>query len=167
MTRRNISLTTRSTTNKPSCITRYRRPVMELLHHAASLYHSITHIHHTLTDAHDEMTTSGSARATETVEFLRAKLPAHLAKPRVAIVCGSGLGGLSKTVNEGSKEEWDYANVPNLPISTGKMWRTPSWRRSFWEDPVRPNNENSQSKVMKASLCSELWDLLKYPSSYS
>ncbi|KAK3075235.1 Purine nucleoside phosphorylase [Teratosphaeriaceae sp. CCFEE 6253] len=91
---------------------------MDILHHVASLYHSITHIHHTLGDAHDEMTTSTFERAVETVEFLRLKLPEALAKPRVAIVCGSGLGGLAATVDGALKEEWAYADVPNFPVST-------------------------------------------------
>lgn len=97
--------------------------VMELLHHAASLYHSITHIHHTLGDAHDEMASSSFQRATETVEYLQLRLPERLARPRVAIVCGSGLGGLANAVNEGVREEWEYKDVPNFPLSTGKSWR--------------------------------------------
>lgn len=93
---------------------------MEFLHHAASLYHSVSHLHHSYQDAHDEseMTTSGYARAAETVEFLRSRLPAELAKPRVAIVCGSGLGGLAETVNAGG-ETWDYKDVPGFPVSSG------------------------------------------------
>lgn len=114
---------------------------MEVLHHIASLYHSFSHLKHTFGDAHDEMQSSVFARvcttilpqapgstqpsavsdtsqAIETVEFLRLKLPEHLAKPRVAIVCGSGLGGLAQTVNE-ETEEWAYKDVPNFPLSTG------------------------------------------------
>jgi len=94
--------------------------MLELLHHVASLYHSISHIANTFGDAHDEMTTSPFHRATETVEFLRAHLPEQLARPRVAIVCGSGLGGLAATINEGLREEWQYKDVPNFPLSTGK-----------------------------------------------
>ncbi|EME42963.1 hypothetical protein DOTSEDRAFT_153189 [Dothistroma septosporum NZE10] len=90
---------------------------MEVLHHFASLYHSFTHLKHTFGDAHDEMQSSVFERAIETVEFLRLKLPENLAKPRVAIVCGSGLGGLAQTVNEGT-EEWAYKDVPNFPLST-------------------------------------------------
>lgn len=75
-----------------------------------------------MSEAHDEMTTSVFHRATETVEFLRLKLPSELAKPRVAIVCGSGLGGLAETVNEGLTEEWRYADVPGFPQSTGESW---------------------------------------------
>lgn len=95
---------------------------MDLLHHAAHLYHNISHLSHSLTEAHDEMNSASVfARATETVEFLRSKLPEQLARPRAAIVCGSGLGGLAATVNEGTREEWKYSDVPNFPLSTG-MW---------------------------------------------
>lgn len=92
---------------------------MEILHHVAGLYHSISHIQHTLSTAHDEIMTSAFERATETAEFLRSKLPVHLARPRVAVVCGSGLGGLAKTVNPGT-EVWEYKDVPNFPLSTGE-----------------------------------------------
>ena len=93
--------------------------MFEAFHHAASLYHSVSHLSHTWDNAHDEMTTSIFHLATETVEFLRVKLPDHLARPRVAIVCGSGLGGLAETVNE-EKETFDYKDVPNFPVGTGK-----------------------------------------------
>lgn len=92
---------------------------MEILHHVAGLYHSISHIQHTLSTAHDEIMTSAFERATETAEFLRSKLPGPLARPRVAVVCGSGLGGLAKTVNPGT-EVWEYKDVPNFPLSTGE-----------------------------------------------
>lgn len=96
--------------------------MLSILHHAAGLYHSFSHLRHTWQDAHDEMTSTIFNRAIETVEHLRLKLPEHLAKPRVAIVCGSGLGGLAQTVNEGEKKmEWDYKDVTNFPLSTG-MW---------------------------------------------
>ncbi|KAI7246759.1 purine nucleoside phosphorylase-like protein, partial [Hortaea werneckii] len=90
----------------------------DILHHASSIYHSIHHLAHTITDAHDEMAASPYERAKESVEFLRLKLPEQLASPRVAIVCGSGLGGLAQTVNDGIREEWDYKDVPNFPLST-------------------------------------------------
>ena len=92
----------------------------DILHHASSIYHSIHHLAHTITDAHDEMAASPYERAKESVEFLRLKLPEQLASPRVAIVCGSGLGGLAQTVNDGIREEWDYKDVPNFPLSTGE-----------------------------------------------
>ncbi|CAK4033144.1 purine nucleoside phosphorylase [Lecanosticta acicola] len=92
---------------------------MDILHHFASLYHSATHIRHTLFEAHDMMvSTSTYERATETLDFLRLKLSPALAKPRVAIVCGSGLGGLAQVVNGGLVETWEYKDVPNFPLST-------------------------------------------------
>lgn len=94
---------------------------MDLLHHLASLYHSVTNIRHTLFEAHDMMISSSSyERAIETCEFLRLKLSPGLSHPRVAIVCGSGLGGLAQTVNKGLTQTWEYKDVPNFPISTGE-----------------------------------------------
>lgn len=98
--------------------------MLSILHHAAGIYHSISHIRHTWQDAHDEMTSTVFQRTIETVEHLRLKLSEHLAKPRVAVVCGSGLGGLAETVNGGGKDErveFDYKDVPNFPLSTGKL----------------------------------------------
>lgn len=66
------------------------------------------------------MSTSAFHRATETVEFLRLKLPENLVRPRVAIVCGSGLGGLADIIDQNAKVEWEYKDVPNFPLSTGK-----------------------------------------------
>lgn len=93
---------------------------MDLLHHAASLYHNLNYLRHSLFEAQDEMGDTAFSKATETVEFLRATLPPALAKPRVAIVCGSGLGGLVATLNDDVREEWAYKDVPNFPQSTGE-----------------------------------------------
>lgn len=96
--------------------------VLELLHHVVSLYHSFSHLSHAFGDAHDEMTSTVFARAIETCEHLRPKLPPELARPRVGIVCGSGLGGLAQTVNQtGEVVELDYKDVPNFPVSTGEF----------------------------------------------
>ena len=106
--------------------------MLAILHHAASLYHSVSHLKHSYQDAHDEMSSTIFNRCIETVEHLRLKLPDHLSHPRVAIVCGSGLGGLADVVNkedyedEGGgkmkgKMEWEYKDVPNFPLSTGKL----------------------------------------------
>lgn len=69
------------------------------------------------------MTDTAYNRAAQTVDFLRLKLPSALAKPRVAIVCGSGLGGLVATLNDDVREEWAYKDVPNFPQSTGESLR--------------------------------------------
>lgn len=94
---------------------------MDLLHHAANLYHSFNHLRHSYFEAQDEMTDTAYNRAVQTVEFLRLNLPSALAKPRVAIVCGSGLGGLVATLNDDVREEWAYKDVPNFPQSTGEL----------------------------------------------
>jgi purine-nucleoside phosphorylase len=63
-------------------------------------------------------------RATETATFLRSKLPTSLHYPKVAIVCGSGLGGLAETIHQEPRIETAYADIPNFPISTGMFNNT-------------------------------------------
>ena len=60
-------------------------------------------------------------RASSSADFIRSKLPAHLQKPRVAIVCGSGLGGIADTVTADAKLEIDYHDIPNFPKTTGEF----------------------------------------------
>ncbi|KAK5134890.1 hypothetical protein LTR08_005980 [Meristemomyces frigidus] len=92
---------------------------MDLLQTATTLYNSLTHLHHTLREAHATMPSSPFHLATETLDFLRLRLPPPLAHPRVAIVCGSGLGGLADAADQrGLREEWAYGDVPNFPLST-------------------------------------------------
>jgi purine-nucleoside phosphorylase len=59
----------------------------------------------------------------ETADFLRDKVPKNLQKPKVAIICGSGLGGLASTVHEDGKVELDYASIPHFSRSQGKKSR--------------------------------------------
>lgn len=54
----------------------------------------------------------------ESAEFLRAQIAERLPTPRVAIICGSGLGGLADTVDDEGKVELDYTSVPHFPRST-------------------------------------------------
>ena len=56
----------------------------------------------------------------ESADFLRGQLPESLQKPRVAIVCGSGLGGLAGSVRNDGKVEFDYASIPHFSRSAGK-----------------------------------------------
>jgi hypothetical protein len=60
------------------------------------------------------------ARATETASHIRSKLPSTLQNPKVAIVCGSGLGGLVDTIEDEPKVSLAYGDIPNFPQSTGK-----------------------------------------------
>ncbi|KAF2679016.1 hypothetical protein K458DRAFT_422676 [Lentithecium fluviatile CBS 122367] len=57
-------------------------------------------------------------RASETAAYVRSKLPEVLQKPKVAIVCGSGLGGLVDTIEAEPKVELAYSTIPNFPRST-------------------------------------------------
>lgn len=56
----------------------------------------------------------------ESAHFLRARLPNSLQNPKIAIICGSGLGGLAGTVHGEERVELDYASIPHFPRSTGK-----------------------------------------------
>jgi purine-nucleoside phosphorylase len=64
-------------------------------------------------------------RASSSADFIRSKLPSHLQKPRVAIVCGSGLGGIADTVTADTKLEIDYHDIPNFPKTTGEFHDRP------------------------------------------
>jgi purine-nucleoside phosphorylase len=71
--------------------------------------------------------TSAFDRANEAVTFLRSSLPEGLQSPKVAIVCGSGLGGLADTVHAEGRAEYDYASIPHFPRSTGEYFHGP-WK---------------------------------------
>ncbi|KAI4944649.1 hypothetical protein J4E91_008654 [Alternaria rosae] len=58
------------------------------------------------------------ARAMETAMYVRQQLPEALQYPKVAIVCGSGLGGLADTIEPEPKVELAYGTIPNFPKST-------------------------------------------------
>jgi purine-nucleoside phosphorylase len=60
-------------------------------------------------------------RATETVQYVRSQLPECLQSPKVAIVCGSGLGGLADAIETDPKVELAYESIPNFPKSTGEL----------------------------------------------
>jgi purine-nucleoside phosphorylase len=70
----------------------------------------------------EDITISPNAyvRATETAKYVRTQLPESLQNPKVAIVCGSGLGGLAETIEAEPKVELAYGSIPNFPKSTGK-----------------------------------------------
>lgn len=65
-------------------------------------------------------TPNAYVRATETAQYVRSQLPEALQFPKVAIVCGSGLGGLADTIESEPKVELAYGTIPNFPQSTGK-----------------------------------------------
>jgi len=57
-------------------------------------------------------------RASATAELLQKLLPEALQSPKIAIVCGSGLGGLAETIHSSPKLELPYEQVPGFPVST-------------------------------------------------
>lgn len=57
--------------------------------------------------------------ATETARYLQASLPLELRGPAIAIICGSGLGGLANAVDIAPRSEIYYKDIPHFPRSTG------------------------------------------------
>ncbi|CAG8561856.1 19450_t:CDS:2 [Dentiscutata erythropus] len=53
---------------------------------------------------------------TATTNYLRARLPLVLTTPKVAIICGSGLGQLADVIE--NKVEFDYKEIPGFVSST-------------------------------------------------
>ncbi|KIY49695.1 inosine guanosine and xanthosine phosphorylase family protein [Fistulina hepatica ATCC 64428] len=56
------------------------------------------------------------AALTETIQVIRSKLPSDYHKPAVAIVCGSGLGGLADNLR--GKKKIFYNEIPGFSSST-------------------------------------------------
>ncbi|CAG8678496.1 21714_t:CDS:2, partial [Racocetra persica] len=53
---------------------------------------------------------------TTATNYLRTRLPSELAIPKVAIICGSGLGQLADTIE--NKVEFKYEDIPGFVSST-------------------------------------------------
>lgn len=58
-------------------------------------------------------------RCSEALHYLENKIPPELRLPSVGVVCGSGLGGLAKTVMPQPRLEVDYTDIPHFPASKG------------------------------------------------
>ena len=71
-------------------------------------------------------------RAMETMISISSNIPEQLKQPKIAIVCGSGLGGLVESIHAQPRYEISYSEVPNFPTSTGMLalclMRALSWR---------------------------------------
>lgn len=61
---------------------------------------------------------SNLERTGEAYTFINKNLPSILQSPRVAIVCGSGLGGLANTIDSAQRVEIDYSDIPHFPRLT-------------------------------------------------
>ncbi|KAL1848970.1 Purine nucleoside phosphorylase [Paecilomyces lecythidis] len=57
-------------------------------------------------------------QAKEAATFLERGLPDDLRSPKVAVICGSGLGGLADTIQEASKVQYEYSSIPHFPLPT-------------------------------------------------
>ncbi|KAL4989067.1 nucleoside phosphorylase domain-containing protein [Aspergillus falconensis] len=61
---------------------------------------------------------SALEKTKEAFDFIQKLLPEPLKAPRVAIVCGSGLGGLASTIDNDLRVEIDYSDIPHFPRLT-------------------------------------------------
>lgn len=59
-------------------------------------------------------------QAVEALSSLKERLPETLQHPRVAVVCGSGLGELANTIHDEPRAEFEYSSIPHFPRLTGK-----------------------------------------------
>jgi len=60
------------------------------------------------------------SKAQEAATFIQRDLDQRLQKPRVAIVCGSGLGGLADAVDaQQPRAQIEYSSIPYFASPTG------------------------------------------------
>lgn len=52
-------------------------------------------------------------------DYLKSKLPEEFQNVKLGVICGSGLGGLVDTIDEKTKIEFAYKDIPNFVNSTG------------------------------------------------
>jgi purine-nucleoside phosphorylase len=52
-------------------------------------------------------------------EYIASKLPADFKNVKLGIICGSGLGGLVTTIDQKTKVEFSYQDIPGFVSSTG------------------------------------------------
>jgi purine-nucleoside phosphorylase len=53
-------------------------------------------------------------------EYLTSNLPKEFHNVELGVICGSGLGGLVDTIDQSSKVEFLYKDIPGFVASTGK-----------------------------------------------
>jgi purine-nucleoside phosphorylase len=56
--------------------------------------------------------------AQNAAEYINGVLPETIPRPRIGIICGSGLGGLVSTFHADPQLSIPYADIPNFPVST-------------------------------------------------
>jgi hypothetical protein len=100
-------------TRPPTCVPLLQKPLDNLL--------LLSPTYDSMTNTQIPVATPPSvfARATETAKQILAAVPEALQRPKVAIVCGSGLGGLADTIEPEPRVEIPYGQIPGFPVSTG------------------------------------------------
>ncbi len=58
----------------------------------------------------------------EAAESIRSKLIPELSKPRVLIICGSGLGGIAEVLHPEPIIDIPYNEIPHFKHSTGILF---------------------------------------------
>ena len=69
-------------------------------------------------------------KAMTSVHYLQRLLPLELVKPKIGIICGSGLGELADAVNSKLQVAVPYQDVPHFPRSTGTCSANPVLKTS-------------------------------------
>jgi purine-nucleoside phosphorylase len=64
------------------------------------------------------MTSIQYATAQKAADYIDNLLPTTIPRPRIAIICGSGLSGLVSTFHADPQLSIPYADIPNFPVST-------------------------------------------------
>ena len=85
-------------------------------------------------------------KAMTSVHYLKRLLPLELMKPRIGIICGSGLGELADAVDPKLQVEIPYQDIPHFPGSTGTRSAIPAYNK------VHAINKG-QCKDIAASFC--------------
>lgn len=52
-------------------------------------------------------------------DYIASRLPEEFKKVKLGIICGSGLGGLVTTIDQTTKVEFHYKDIPGFVSSTG------------------------------------------------
>ena len=72
----------------------------------------------------------------EALKLIHDRIPAALQKPRVAIVCGSGLSTLGATIR--SRVDLPYTSIPGFTSSTGVYCVSSRVERNSYSGSGRP-----------------------------
>jgi len=66
----------------------------------------------------DPSTLDTPSKVQEALSHLHRQLEPSLQHPKIAIVCGSGLGNLADVVQDKPRAEFEYSSIPHFPRTT-------------------------------------------------